>query len=496
MEGAPMRLHPRSALALLLALWLAVSPLACARRAAAPRVTLPPAVFGPLQKDLQKSYLELFETAHRLEYSPGQIQEMRQYLNGAKDYCVAQFKDHAQQHERELAEAQRELRRKSDSLSDQERHELHCRIQNLRIMKAQVDVLHHNAIPVAYENRQAKLDLIEKWPGARRQIEQQIAAGTHHSRQYGDVKDIGFREVGPGQEDDVKRGLEAIKQMKQAGILPPEVEDKQIVNYVKELSERIARASDLRVPVNVTVLNSKEINAFALPGGFIFIQRGLLEAAEDEAQLAGVIAHEIAHAAARHGNRLMRRATIAGIIFQAAQVAALVLTGGVAGLGTYYALQYGFYGLGLVLSLDLLGVSRDFELEADILGVQYAWNAGYDTSGFIRFFDKMATREGYVNGVSWFRTHPPFYERMVTSQREIMFLPKKDGLRTTSTEFDEMKKALKKVAEEADEKEKKDRPSLLAGEMEKGCPEPEKIEYEPGKPIEDLCKLPSPTHTE
>jgi hypothetical protein len=483
-------------MALLLAVSLTVSPVACAKRVAAPRVALPPAVFEPLQKDLQKSYLELFETAHRLEYSPRQIQDMREYLDGAKDYCVSQFKEHGRQHERELDEAQRSLKRDSDKLSDAERHERHCRIQNLRTMKAQVEVLANHAIPVAYENRQAKLDLIEKWPAERRQIEQQIASGAYHSRTYGDVKDIGFRQVGVGQEDDVKRGLEAIKQMKQAGLIPPEVEDKQVVNYVKELSERIARASDLRVPINATVLNSKEVNAFALPGGYIYIQRGLLEAAEDEAQLAGVIAHEIAHAAARHGHRLMRRATIAGIMYQAAQLAALVLTGGVAGIGTYYALQYGFYGLGLVLSLDLLGISREFELEADVLGVQYAWNAGYDTSGFIRFFDKMATREGYVNGASWFRTHPPFYERMVTSQREIMFLPKKEGLRTTSTEFEEMKKALKKVAEEADKKEETDRPSLLTGETEKDCPPPEKIEYEPGRPIEDLCRLPSPTHTE
>jgi beta-barrel assembly-enhancing protease len=81
-----------------------------------------------------------------------------------------------------------------------------------------------------------------------------------------------------------------------------------------------------------------------------------------------------------------------------------------------------FYGLGLVIDLKLLGVSRGYELEADQLGVQYAWNAGYDPSGFIRFFDKMATKLGYVNGVSWFRTHPPFFQRMVQTQREIMFL--------------------------------------------------------------------------
>jgi predicted Zn-dependent protease len=141
-----------------------------------------------------------------------------------------------------------------------------------------------------------------------------------------------------------------------------------------------------------------------------------------------------------------------------------------------------------VLSLDLLGVSREFELEADQLGVQYAWNAGYDPAGFTRFFDKMATREGYVNGASWFRTHPPFYRRMVDTQREILFLPKKDGLIQQTTAFKAMKKELAKVTQQAREDEK-NRPSLLSPEQD--CPAPEKIEYKPGQRIETICSLPA-----
>ncbi len=152
----------------------------------------------------------------------------------------------------------------------------------------------------------------------------------------------------PGQENDVKDGQEAVRQMKLAGLMPPEVDNQAVRQYVVSLAQRIAKHSDLRVPLNITVLNSKEINAFALPGGFLFIQRGLLEAVENESQLAGVIAHEIAHVTGRHGHKLMRKATISSIIYQAAQVAALILTGGAATIGTYYALQYGFYGLGLV----------------------------------------------------------------------------------------------------------------------------------------------------
>jgi predicted Zn-dependent protease len=144
----------------------------------------------------------------------------------------------------------------------------------------------------------------------------------------------------------------------------------------------------------------------------------------------------------------------------------------------------------LLLNLDLLGVSRDFELEADQLGIQYAWNSGYDPSGFIRFFDKMATHEGYVNGASWFRTHPPFYERMVDAKKEIMFLPEKDNLITNTTEFKRMKDELEKVTAKAKEEEK-GRPSLKTPEQ--GCQPPDKIEYEPGQPIETLCSLPATT---
>jgi predicted Zn-dependent protease len=217
------------------------------------------------------------------------------------------------------------------------------------------------------------------------------------------------------------------------------------------------------------------------------VERGLLEAVEDESQLAGVIAHEMSRVIGRHGHKLMRRATIASIIYQAAQVAAVIFTGGVAGIGTYYALQYGFFGLGMTLNLTLLGVSRDFEQQADQLGIQYAWNAGYDTSGFIRFFDKMATKERYVNGASWFRTHPPFYQRMVESQREILYLSEKPNAVVDSDEFKAMKRALTKVTAKAKE-EAKDKPSLLAPEQ--GCPATTKLVYEPDQPIETICATP------
>jgi Zn-dependent protease with chaperone function len=476
----------QSGVSLLLCVCLSVLP-AAGQRAPAP---LEPEVRKAFDEALQKPYLDLFEEAAKLEFSRAQIEAMREILNNRQKSCSAEFRRRAEEHGRELKKEQESLRAVTARIDDAERKQRHCKIQNLRALEAQARVLAENAIPVAYENRKAKLDLIEKWPEELKRIREDIAAGRHVQRKWGDVKDIGFRELVPDQEKDIKTGQDTVREMKMAGLMPPEVENAAVKKYVTSLAQRVGKHSDLRVPLHVTVLNSKEINAFALPGGFLFIQRGLLEAAENEAQLAGVIAHEIAHVTGRHGHRLMKRATISSIIYQAAQVAALILTGGAATIGTYYALQYGFYGLGLVLSLDLLGVSREMELEADQLGVQYAWNAGFDPNGFIQFFDKMATREGYVNGLSWFRTHPPFYERMVQSKREILYLPQKEGLAVNSTEFDEMKRELKKVTEQA-EQEEKDRPSLLAPVQ--GCPAPEKIEFKPGDPIEKLCPEPAAT---
>ena len=298
------------------------------------------------------------------------------------------------------------------------------------------------------------------------------------------MKDIGYRDIEPNQRDDIRAGQEAIKQMKQSGMMPQEVKDEAVVNYVKTVGEKVARHSDLQVPLRITVLNSKEINAFALPGGYLFIERGLLDAADDEAELAGVIGHEIAHVTARHSHKLMMKATIASIFYQAAQIAAIVFTGGVAGIGTYYALQYGFYGLGMVLNLKLLGVSREYELQADQLGIQYAWNAGYDPTGFIRFFDKMATKEGYVNGIGWFYDHPPFYQRMVDAEREIDFLPKRPEYVVQTSAFLQMKDEVTPVAAKAKEAAA-NRPSLIP--QEKGCLAPPKIEYTAGEDIDDLC---------
>lgn len=353
---------------------------------------LPPPELS-LREYLQKSYLELFELAPTLEFSAAEIEAQRNALKSGRDLCVDRFENHVKHYDKQIDAARSGLKRNTGTLSDAERKKAHCNIQNIDLLKSEAEVLGKQAIPTAYDNLNAKLDVIKLWPAQHQQIQREIANGSYHARRWGDVKDIGYRQIEPNQRDDVKRGAQAVEEMKRAGLMPPALEEKSIQQYVRSVAERIAKHSDLNVPLQVEVLQSREINAFALPGGFIFVERGLLEAVDDESQLAGVLAHEIAHDTARHSHKLMKRATIASLFYQAAQIAAIVLTGGAAGIGMYYAIQYGFYGLGLVLDLKLLGVSRDYELEADQLGVQYAWSAGYDPTGFIRFFDKMATKK-------------------------------------------------------------------------------------------------------
>ena len=442
----------------------------------------------PLRDYLQKPYDELLQLAPSLTFSTAEVDQMRQALKTGEDSCRSRFKDHTKTYGKQLDTARKDLKKGGTGLADQPRRELHCKIQNFELLRSESEVLSQHAIPTAYDNLNARLDMLLKWPAEYQKTLASMADGSYNQRRWADVKDIGFREIASGQKDDIKRGQDAVNELKRAGMLPPEVEDKAVVQYVRTVAERVARRSDLKVPLRVTVLQSKEVNAFALPGGYLFIERGLLEEVDDESQLAGVIAHEIAHDTARHSAKLMKRATIASIFYQAAQVAAIILTGGVAGIGLYYALQYGYYGLGLVLNLKLLGVSRDYELEADQLGVQYAWNAGYDTSGFIRFFDKMATKVGYVNGVSWFRTHPPFFERMIETQREIMYMPKGPEQVVQTSEFLQMKKDLAPVSAAA-KKDEASKPSLLITK-EEGCMPPPKLEYKPGQPIEQICSTP------
>jgi hypothetical protein len=403
---------------------------------------------------VNKPYVELLDVATKIKVSSTEIEAFRENLEKEKnaEKIRLEKQETSLKKEADLLRQQLDKLNKKSSSDSKEmnaiRKSLHCQILTLETKIKEVHTERNHGLSVVYDNKLAKLDLIEKWPVKQKEIEDLIASGNARTRRFGDVEDIGIRKVGEGQEKDIRLGEEALQQIKSMGLMPPEIDDKDLVAYLQNLANHIAANSDLKVPVRVFLLNSNEINAFALPGGFLFINRGLVEKADNESELVGVIAHELAHVSARHGARLMKKATIASIFYQAAQVAALVLTGGVAGIGMYYALNYGFFGLGLFLDLTLLGVSRDYEMEADQLGAQYAWQAGYDPRGFITFFDKMASEKGFVRSASFFRTHPAFFERIVRTFSEISYLPLKDELIIDSTDFHINKERLAGVAKE------------------------------------------------
>jgi hypothetical protein len=131
-----------------------------------------------LVNDLRRSYLDLFDSAPAMTYTPGEIASARKYMESAEDGCSDRFKARKKEHERALSNAQDRLRREGTRLSGEARHDLHCTIQNTRILAGQVEVLLKHGIPVAFDNRDAKLDLIEKWPAEQRTIERARAEGT------------------------------------------------------------------------------------------------------------------------------------------------------------------------------------------------------------------------------------------------------------------------------------------------------------------------------
>lgn len=410
---------------------------------------------------VEKSYLELFELASEVTVSKPLLSILEKELEREKESEKQRLRNEKERLENRIEAARRELKTINrdptvDSGLEEERWRLHCRIQNAQKQLDEIKLTLDSGLDVAFDNRAAKLKILKEWPARHQEIQERIRSGRAVDRKFGDFLDVGFR-AGPfeGQDKDIKTGREVVQELRVQGLLPPEIEDEQVTGYVRDLASTLARHSDLRIPLHVTVLQSREINAFALPGGFLFVNSGLILKAANESELSGVLAHEIAHAAARHGHRLMTKANIASIIFQVAQLAALILTGGVASIGTYYALQYGFLGLGMILSLSLLGVSRDFEIEADRLGTQYLWHAGYDTGGFIRFFGKMAEEEGYISGLSWFRTHPPFYERMETTFEEITILPPQEEPIMDSKSFRQMREKLQEIVSEMEKRDRK-----------------------------------------
>src|SRR5579863_7839923 len=198
-----------------------------------------------------------------------------------------------------------------------------------------------------------------------------------------DPDEIGNRDVGKGVnfyslEKEIALGKQMAQEVERQAKI---VNDPVIAEYVNRIGQNLVRNSDAKVPFTIKVLDAEEINAFALPGGFFFVNTGVLLNADSEAEMAGVMAHEIAHVAARHGTRQATR----GQLIQYATIP-LIFMGGWTGYAIYQ-------GAGLAIPLGFLSFSRAFESEADYLGLEYMYKTGYDPTSFVDFFEKIQTLE-------------------------------------------------------------------------------------------------------
>lgn len=272
-----------------------------------------------------------------------------------------------------------------------------------------------------------------------------LAAFAAISARAGDQKDdvnaVGRRNVAHSsiisQEKEVAIGRQYAEQINRSAKL---IKDPVITEYVNRVAQNVARKSDLKIPLTVQVIDSPSINAFALPGGFLYVDTGLIQAADREDQLAGVIAHEIAHVAARHWAGQVTKATWL-------QYATLPLIFTPMSYPVYAAATEA-YNVGVPLTF--LKFSRNDEAEADFLGIQYMYKAGYDPRDYVTFFGKIIAEERRAPGSvpKIFMDHPPTPERMIKADQEIKtILPPRDHYLVSTSEFNDVRARIVAVIE-------------------------------------------------
>ncbi|MBM3774325.1 MAG: peptidase M48 [Acidobacteria bacterium] len=286
-----------------------------------------------------------------------------------------------------------------------------------------------------------------------------------------DPAQIGSRDVGKGinfysLEKEIALGKQLAEEVtRQARLL----DDPVTSEYVNRLGQNLVSHSDARIPFTFKVIDSEILNAFALPGGFVFVNTGLLRVAETESELAGALAHEIAHVAARHSTRQATRGQLAGYLS-----IPLILVGGWGGVAASQ-------GAGVAVPMGLLKFSRVFEMEADLLGLQYVYAAGYDPAGALDLFEKLMALERRRPGAlsRLFDTHPMTGDRLSRAQETIQeILPGRPEYVVSTSEFEHIRARL--IAREGRAKRPQAPPSLRrppAGAVEDAV-EAEAIEAE------------------
>jgi predicted Zn-dependent protease len=272
-------------------------------------------------------------------------------------------------------------------------------------------------------------------------------------RKNEDVEDIGNRDVSGrvwgifpnfvSLEKEVELGAQVAAEFEQTARL---MEDPVVNEYIDRIGQDLVKHSDAKVPFHIKVVDSDEVNAFAFPGGYFYVNKGLILEADNEVELAGVMAHEISHVIARHATQRMSKSEI----LQIAALPALFVGGYWAQMGIQNA-------LGLSINLELMGITRESEREADQLGIQYLWNTGYDPNGFVTFFEKLKREEKNQPSrlAGWFRTHPSTDDRIVAALNEQRFLPEKDIYIVNTSEFNRVKARLQDIdnAQKAEQEE-------------------------------------------
>src|SRR5437868_2152937 len=250
-----------------------------------------------------------------------------------------------------------------------------------------------------------------------------------------DPDEIGNRDVGKGVnfyslEKEIGLGKQLAQEVERQAKV---IDDPVIAEYVSRVGQNLVRNSDAKVPFTIKVIDAEEVNAFALPGGFFFVNTGLILKAESEAELAGVMAHEIAHVAARHGTRQATR----GQLVNLASIP-LIFMGGWTGYGIRQAAS-------VLVPVGFLKFSRGFESEADLLGLEYMYKAGYDPTAFVDFFEKIETLEKRKPGTmaKVFSSHPLTDDRIKTAQKNIQeILKAKPEYVLNTSEFNDVKARL------------------------------------------------------
>jgi len=254
-----------------------------------------------------------------------------------------------------------------------------------------------------------------------------------------DVNEIGHRRVAHrsmiSQDKEIAIGKQYANEIDHSAKI---MTDSVINEYVDRVAQNVARNSDLAIPLTVKVIDAPEINAFTLPGGFIYLNSGTILAADEEDQIAGVLAHEIAHAAARHWASQVTKATIA----RYAMLPVLFIP---MGYGVYSGIEAAYMN---GVPLSFLHFNRTAESEADYLGLQYMYRAGYDPNSYVSFFGKVLEEERQVPGSvpRLFLDHPPAADRILKSEEEIKeILPKRPQYLVSTSEFDDVKARIEMV---------------------------------------------------